>query len=187
MKIMRFQILSSTLVILVSVGVIAYLVNFTSYNYSPNRLHNDEFNILWGMIMTMGLIHLLFCININIYENVFCQIPKVTELIKNTKNIKVSLKAMMTILLGSFILSPAIIGYAYNYHQTQDPIYLVINNVESDGSINITTIVTRPYYIPETNLTNYQNWGQSLICNEDNAEDFFNPMNSLPKYGRKGT
>ena len=66
--IMRRQIFWSTLVILVSVGVTAYLVNFTNYSYSPNRLSNEEFNILWGLIMAMGVIHLLFWININIYE-----------------------------------------------------------------------------------------------------------------------
>ena len=59
-----------------------------------------------------------------------------------------------------------------------------MNNVGTDGAINITTIVTRPYYIPKTNLTNYQNWGQSLTCNEENAEDYFNPTNSLQKDGR---
>ena len=184
MKIMRCQIISSTLVILVSVGVTACLVNFSNYNYTPNRLHNDEFNILWGIIMTMGLIHFLFCININIYEDFFCQIPKVTELIRNTKKIKVALKAMITILLGSIILSPAVIGYAYNYQQAQDPIYLVVNNVGSDGAINITTIVTRPYYIPTKNLTNHRDWGQSIKCNEESAEDYFSPTNLLPKYGR---
>ena len=184
MKTMRLQILSSTLVILVSVGVTAYLVNFSNYSYSPNRLNNDEFNILWGMIMIMGLVHFVLCININIYENVFCKILNVTEPSKDKNKIKIALKAIMTILLGSIILSPAIVGYAYNYQQAQDRIYLVVNNVGSDGAINIITIVTRPYYIPTNNLTNYQDWGQSIKCNEENAEDYFDPTNSLPKYGR---
>ena len=57
-----------------------------------------------------------------------------------------------------------------------------MNNVGNDGAINITTIVTRPYYIPTTNMT--QEWGQSLKCNEENAEAYFDPTNLMPKYGR---
>ncbi len=93
--------------------------------------------------MAMGLIHLLFCSKINIYEIlVFCTLP---EFIENKKNLKIALKAMMTILFSRIIIAipSIIIGYYYYYthQQAQEPIYLNVKNVGSDGSINITTIV----------------------------------------------
>ena len=181
-KILRLTILTSSLIILLGVAAIGYLVNYTGYNYSPNRLNNEEFNILLGVILTMGLIQMAFCININVYETP--AICKNIEAAGFMKKMKTSLKVMMTTVLVLMFISPAIIGYSYNFNQAQDPIYLVVNNVGSDGAINITTIVTKQYYIPTTNMTNYQDWGQSVTCNEQNAEAYFDPTNSLPKYGR---
>ena len=60
-KIMRVQILSSTLIIMLSNVVTAYLVNFTNFQYSPNTLNNITFNVLWGVIMGMGALHMTFC------------------------------------------------------------------------------------------------------------------------------
>ena len=131
--------------------------------------------------MTIGVIHLCFYININIYEVFFKQ----PEIIESKKKLKITLKAMMTILFVSIMISPAIIGYFYNYQQARDPIYLVVNNVGKDGAINITTIVTRPYYIPTTNITSInQDWEQILTCEDQNPKAYFDPYNSLVKERR---
>ena len=182
-KILRLTILTSSLVILLGVAAIGYLVNFTSYSYHPNRLSNKEFNILLSVIMSMGLIQMTFCININVYETLaICK--NNNEATEFMNKMKTSMKAMMTIALILTFISPAIIGYSYSFNQAQDPIYLVVNNVGIDGAINITTIVTKQYYIPTTNMTNYQDWGQSITCNEQNAEAYFDPTSALVKDGR---
>ena len=59
-----------------------------------------------------------------------------------------------------------------------------MNKVGADGAINITTIVTRPYSLPTTNMNNYQLWGYILNCDNQNAKDYFNPNSSLAKDGK---
>ena len=182
-KMMRLQIISSTLIILLATGVTAYLVNYTNYKYSPNILNNVTFNVLWVVIMAMGALHLMFSLSIDIYESPAICKP-VSKIIENKKKVKTLLKTLLTIISTVIIISPAIIGMAYNLQQVQDPIYLVMNKVGTDGTVNITTIVTRPYYVPITNMTSYEEWGTTLNCVDQNANDYFDKESPLVKDGK---
>ena len=59
-----------------------------------------------------------------------------------------------------------------------------MNKLGTDGAINITTIVTSPYYLPTTNMTNYQLWGPTLNCVDENSKDYFSSSSSLTKNGK---
>ena len=97
--ILRLQIISSTLIILISTGTIAYMVNHTNYNYNPNIYDNLQFNVLWGVIVALGVLHLLFSLKPNLYEaETICEQSKVKAYFEDRKYTKMSLRALTTMI-----------------------------------------------------------------------------------------
>ena len=66
--VVKIQIISSTVILLLSVVTIACLVNFTDFKYNSNILNNFNFNILWIVLCVMGAANLIFLIDTNVYE-----------------------------------------------------------------------------------------------------------------------
>ena len=67
-KVIRYQIQSSVTIILLALLSTFYCVNFGTMKYHPNRFENMEFNILCGVLLTMGLTAFLFVREIDVYE-----------------------------------------------------------------------------------------------------------------------
>ena len=61
-------LISSSFIILVSVGVICAMVNFSRWRYNANIYGNLEFNILCLVLFIMGLISLVFMKSTDVYE-----------------------------------------------------------------------------------------------------------------------
>ena len=59
---------SVTIVILMTVGVIFYLVNYTDFGYNTNAFNNLEFNVLCAILAGMGLMSLIFMKDIDVYS-----------------------------------------------------------------------------------------------------------------------
>jgi len=68
LKVIKYQVQTSTTILLISLGVVFYLVNFTKFGYNNNIFSNDEFNILCCVICALGLISYLFLFGINVFE-----------------------------------------------------------------------------------------------------------------------
>ena len=68
-KIIQRQLISSTVVIFVTTGVVWYLVTYNQFwGYSKNLLSNFEFNIFCAVLAIMSLFSTLFVINMDIFE-----------------------------------------------------------------------------------------------------------------------
>ena len=68
-KIIRRQLISSTFIILATVAVIWYLVNFNeTYHYNDNILTNKEFNIFSAVLVIMSFTSLFFFKRMDIFE-----------------------------------------------------------------------------------------------------------------------
>ena len=65
---MRMQMSAVTIVILMTVGVIFYLVNYTDFGYNTNAFNNLEFNVLCAILAGMGLMSLIFMKDIDVYS-----------------------------------------------------------------------------------------------------------------------
>ena len=68
-KIIRRQLISSTIIILATVAVIWYLVNFKeTYHYNDNILTNNAFNIFSAVLVIMSFTSLFFFKRMDIFE-----------------------------------------------------------------------------------------------------------------------
>ena len=68
-KNLRRQIISSTLIILITIGAIFYLVNFNKeFKYNPNIFSNEEFNVTCIVLVILGLISFIFTKNVDVFE-----------------------------------------------------------------------------------------------------------------------
>ena len=65
---MRMQMSAVTVVILMTVGVIFCLVNYTDFGYNTNAFNNLEFNVLCAILAGMGLMSLIFMKDIDVYS-----------------------------------------------------------------------------------------------------------------------
>ena len=65
---MRMQMSGVTVIILITVGVICYLVNNVDYGYNANAFNNLEFNVLCAILAGMGLMSLIFIKDIDVYS-----------------------------------------------------------------------------------------------------------------------
>ena len=69
LKVIRRQIVSSSLIILLTVTIICSLVNFNEdWKYKNNILTNKEFNTLTAVLVVMSFISFLFIKNMDIFE-----------------------------------------------------------------------------------------------------------------------
>ena len=62
------QMSAGTVIILMTVGVIFYLVNYTDWGYNTNAFNNLEFNVLCAILAGMGLMSLIFMKDIDVYS-----------------------------------------------------------------------------------------------------------------------
>ena len=62
------QMSGVTVIILITVGVICYLVNNVDYGYNANAFNNLEFNVLCAILAGMGLMSLIFIKDIDVYS-----------------------------------------------------------------------------------------------------------------------
>ena len=76
-KVIGRQIITSTLIILGTVGIICYLINNPyktesdykrNFNYNRNIFYNNDFNIYCSVLGGMGFISFLFSRNIDVFE-----------------------------------------------------------------------------------------------------------------------
>jgi len=67
-KVIKHQVKTSTTFLMITLGIVFYLVNFTEFKYNNNIFSNVEFNILCGMIFGLGVISYLFLFGIDIFD-----------------------------------------------------------------------------------------------------------------------
>ena len=69
-RVIRYQIITSTLIILTSVGLICYAINCTDWAYNYNIFNNLQFNTFCAILGAMGLTSFLFVFMnaINVYD-----------------------------------------------------------------------------------------------------------------------
>lgn len=65
---MRKLLIASNFIILVSVGIVWYRINFSGWGYNANIYGNIEFNILCAVLFIMGIISMVFMKTTDVYE-----------------------------------------------------------------------------------------------------------------------
>ena len=171
-KIIRYQVIISTLIIMVTVLLIWILVNFTSYNYNPNIFSNLDFNVFCVVLLILGILTFIFLKDVDIYY--FRRMNKSTRNLENKwiNWIIVGVKVLVTFTLVLIILSPLVGGYIYCEYYSPKSTFLVFNEF-GENYMNITAIKTRPYNIP-SNMSKQQGvWGPVVRCNYNNCPDLF--------------
>ena len=121
-RITRRQIISSTAIIWISVGIIAIVVNLTdkeTFNYLDNIFDSTEFNLFCIVLAALGALGLVFLIDTNIFN--MASVKKDEEenycleyVISKNKKFGVFLRIFLTIAAVLLILSPVIVGLIYN-------------------------------------------------------------------------
>ena len=84
-KVLKHQIKTSTTILIISLGIVFYLVNFTRFSYKSNILNNYDFNILCCVIFILGIFSYLFIFGIDIFKSLRL---KPTQNQNEEKNIK---------------------------------------------------------------------------------------------------
>ena len=132
-KIIRWQILTSTTLILCCLGLIFYLVNYdTAFKYHPNILNNDKFKVIFWVLLSLGVINLIFMLDMN----------------KKMKYGK-AIKATATVLSLVLVLIPWTVGGIVIFSSNvPSSIYMVMNTITQD-SIEITVIKTRTFHVSQ--------------------------------------
>ncbi len=64
-KILRIQIIATTFIIMITTGVIFYLIQFTEWKYTPNILSFWDFNVYCGLIVVQSIISIIFVIEVD--------------------------------------------------------------------------------------------------------------------------
>jgi len=67
-KVIKYQVKTSTTFLMITLGIVFYLVNFTAFKYNNNIFSNAEFNIVCCMIFGLGVISYLFLFGIDIFD-----------------------------------------------------------------------------------------------------------------------
>eukprot|EP00092_Neocalanus_flemingeri_P020996 GFUD01022750.1.p1 GENE.GFUD01022750.1~~GFUD01022750.1.p1 ORF type:complete len:1002 (-),score=189.68 GFUD01022750.1:50-3055(-) len=67
-KVIKYQVQTSTTVLMISLAIVFYSVNFTEWKYHNNIFSNEEFNILCCVIGGLGVISYLFLLGIDVFE-----------------------------------------------------------------------------------------------------------------------
>merc|ERR1719369_2408620 len=67
-KVIKYQVKTSTTLLMITLGIVFYLVNFTSFKYNNNIFSNVEFNIACCMIFGLGVISYMFLFGIDIFD-----------------------------------------------------------------------------------------------------------------------
>merc|ERR1719369_1505994 len=66
--VIKYQVQTSTTILMVFLGVVFYLVNFTEFKYNNNIFNNTEFNILCCVILALGIISYLFLLGVDVFD-----------------------------------------------------------------------------------------------------------------------
>ena len=106
---MRMQMSAVTIVILMTVGVIFYLVNYTDFGYNTNAFNNLEFNVLCAILAGMGLMSLVFMKDIDVYSLLHINndptvVEKESEEKEKSKPCGCLLKTVVTLLFTVLVL-----------------------------------------------------------------------------------
>ena len=69
-QVMRYQIITSTTIILFCVGLMSFVINkdYRGWNYNNNIFDNLQFNIFCAVLASLGLTSFIFLNSINIYD-----------------------------------------------------------------------------------------------------------------------
>ena len=120
-RITRRQIISSTAIIWITVGIIALVVNLTekeTFNYHDNIFDINEFNVFCIVLAALGALGLVFLTDTSIF-NIAC-VRKDEEnycldyVSSKNKKFGVLLRICLTIAFVIFIISPLIGGLIYS-------------------------------------------------------------------------
>ena len=114
----RLQIISSTTIILVAIGIIAILVNLVpEFKYTDNIFSLMEFNVFCIVLLLMGGLGLVFLIDPNIY-NGFKMKGCLEWVIGKSKMFGYMLRVLLSMTAVLMVLSPAIGGVIFSTCQT---------------------------------------------------------------------
>ena len=174
-KIIKWQMILSTAIILITVIVISILVNFTNFKYHPNIYTNLEFNVLCVVLGILGILGLLFLKNIDLYDIFGIRMSEemqsqYEENIPGGKWAWISVRTIIILLSVSVLLCPAIGGYIICHYQSPTTSFMMVNNIDFDSkSIEMMAIQVRSVYLPADAQTN-NNWSNAINCDNTNYQ-----------------
>ena len=150
-KVIRRQVLSSSLIILATVVTVWYRVNYNynlkeSFNYHPNIFPNEQFNLICYVLGSMSILSAFFFRNIDIFDTFALNKRRFKTQDKRDLATEKPVKKTVAVLVSTIVLlSPGIVGFFLTFsslspsfiHQYQEGKLTVIKTrTLRDGSSN---------------------------------------------------
>ena len=173
----KYQIQSSTTILVFSLVSVWYLVNYTKFIYNSNILNNDEFNIICSVILSLGIISYFFLLRMDIYDvfNLSTRPEEGKIILKSMGNkrdstdsgidmpdgtdISVKITENLTrkhwVVSGIFtcvVLSPGIIGLAYHLTMPPTTPAYVVMSQNNHTLMAKAILINAPYHSSKANI-----------------------------------
>lgn len=129
-KILRYQVFITTSIILTSLSVIYYLVNYSEFGYNSNILTFIDFNICSALILVQAMISILFLPELDVL--------KLLKLTNFSQKLDQGLckKIIVGLIFSLAIFIPPIIAFVSSFYLTLPNVYL-ISKFEATNQVNI--------------------------------------------------
>ena len=145
-KVIAYQVLVANTVILISLGAIFYIVNFTGFFYLPNRLSFIDFNICLGLLVFQALVSFLFITEMDVLRRFrisglseISESEATKEGIKPSRGCSMPCKLIVSLIFSALVLVPPIAAYICSSFFNLPNIYIITKqDVNSEISIEIT-------------------------------------------------
>jgi len=99
-KVIKYQVISSTVILAVALAIVFYMVEFTHLRYNNNILNNEAFKVVLLMTTVQGVLSLVSLFFIDIYDTF--------SLNKTGGSNRTIPKALLTLLFTILVVSPMI-------------------------------------------------------------------------------
>ena len=168
-RILTLQIITSTVILLITIGILAVLVNFTGFKYEDNIFNKFEFNVFCIVLTLIGTLGLIFMIDTNILNILRSNDEQKDNCLSriDSKNKKCGLiiRTIITLIAVLILLSPALGGYIYS----NTNLYLVFNSIDYQSkTLDITIIQANSYTSSAKREVDLDQWSGNTICNDEN-------------------
>ena len=131
-KIISLQAVVANLVIMISLGVIFYIVDYTNFYYTSNRLSFIDFYICIALLVFQGLISFLFLGELDVLRRF-----RLSD-IYNSKSSSLICKLFVTLFICLLVLVPPFAAYFCSTYFNLPNVYVITKKVcNNDTNINI--------------------------------------------------
>ena len=143
-RVLKYQAMTSTTFLLISMAVVFYLVNYPvgnviqeNFGYNNNRMDNTTFKIVCGAIAGLGVLSYIFIRVVDVYDtlnmNGTSKSKSKDKKKKETEKGKShpSMKLLVTLLFSILAVSPLLVGGYFTNQESGGPAYLVLKTSDN--------------------------------------------------------